>query len=148
MLAAGVATWRAWESAGGPAPTHMAGHSLGGYTALVCAGSLKYSDAVPLVQRRAQLMQEAVPPDEAAMAAILGLDDDAILELCTEASGIGVAEAVNFNSPGQVVISGHAASVDAGRRPGERAGRQARDHAERQRAVTFLADARRRRSAV
>lgn len=111
MLAAGVATWRVWQAAGGPTPSHMAGHSLGGYTALVCAGSLRYSDAVPLVQRRAQLMQEAVPPDEAAMAAILGLDDDAILELCMEASGIGVAEAVNFNSPGQVVISGHAGAV-------------------------------------
>ena len=112
MLAAGVATWRVWRAEGGPEPTHMAGHSLGGYTALVCSGSLSFADAVPLVQRRAQLMQEAVPPDEAAMAAILGLDDGAILDICEEASGIGVAEAVNFNSPGQVVISGHAAAVD------------------------------------
>lgn len=111
MLAAGVATWRVWQSRGGPAPAHMAGHSLGGYTALVCSGSLKFSDAVPLVQRRAELMQAAVPPDEAAMAAILGLDDETVLDLCINASGIGVAEAVNFNSPGQVVISGHAAAV-------------------------------------
>ena len=111
MLAAGVATFRVWESAGGERPAFMAGHSLGGYTALVCAGALPYAQAVPLVKRRSELMQEAVPADEAAMAAILGLDDEAILSLCMEASGIGVAEAVNFNSPGQVVISGHAASV-------------------------------------
>lgn len=111
MLAAGVATWRVWRAEGGPEPARMAGHSLGGYTALVCSGSLEFADAVPLVERRAQLMQEAVPPDEAAMAAILGLDDETILDICEEASGIGVAEAVNFNSPGQVVISGHAAAV-------------------------------------
>ncbi len=111
MLAAGVATWRVWQSRGGPAPARMAGHSLGGYTALVCAGSLRFADAVPLVQRRAELMQAAVPPDEAAMAAILGLDDAAVLDICNSASGIGVAEAVNFNSPGQIVISGHAAAV-------------------------------------
>ena len=112
MLAAGVATWRVWQSRGGPAPAHMAGHSLGGYTALVCAGSLSFSDAIPLVRRRAQLMQDAVDPKDAAMAAIIGLSDEEILAICDDASGIGVAEPVNFNSPGQVVISGHAGAVE------------------------------------
>ena len=129
MLAAGVATWRVWQSRGGPVPARMAGHSLGGYTALVCAGSLRFADAVPLVQRRAELMQSAVPPDEAAMAAILGLDDAAVLDICNSVSTIGVAEAVNYNSPGQIVISGHAAAVQAGHT------------AQRQRTVTFVLDA-------
>ena len=112
MLAAGVATWRIWQSQGGPDPAHMAGHSLGEYTALVCAGALEFADAVLLVQRRAELMQDAVPPEEAAMAAILGLDDRQVLAVCDAAADRGVVEAVNFNSPGQVVISGQIVAVN------------------------------------
>lgn len=112
MLAAGVATWRAWRSAGGATPANMAGHSLGEYTALVCAGSLKFADAVRLVRRRAELMQAAVPPGEGAMAAILGLDDDAVIEACNAAAQGQVVSAVNFNSPGQVVIAGERAAVE------------------------------------
>lgn len=111
MLAAGVAAWRAWQAAGGEVPAQLAGHSLGEYSALVCAGSLDFIDSVRIVQRRAMLMQEAVPPGVGAMAAVLGLDDERIMELCDEASTIGVAEAVNFNSPGQVVVAGHAEAV-------------------------------------
>jgi [acyl-carrier-protein] S-malonyltransferase len=111
MLTAGVAAFRAWQAAGGVAPDFMAGHSLGEYTALVCAGSLNFDDALLLVRRRSQLMQEAVPVGEGAMAAIIGLDDDAVRKICDEASGIGVAEPVNFNSPGQVVIAGHRPSI-------------------------------------
>jgi [acyl-carrier-protein] S-malonyltransferase len=111
MLAAGVAAWRAWQAAGGEPPEQLAGHSLGEYSALVCAGSLDFIDSVRIVQRRAMLMQEAVPPGVGAMAAVLGLDDERIMELCDEASTIGVAEAVNFNSPGQVVVAGHAEAV-------------------------------------
>lgn len=113
MLAAGVATWRVWLQAGGARPAMMAGHSLGGYTALVCADALKFADAVPLVQLRGELMQAAVPADEAAMAAIIGLDDDAVIKLCESVADVGIAEAVNFNSPGQVVISGQAGAIAA-----------------------------------
>lgn len=113
MLAAGVATWRVWQAVGGAPPALMAGHSLGGYTALVCAQSLNFADAVPLVALRGELMQAAVPADEAAMAAIIGLDDAGVLGLCESVADIGVAEAVNFNSPGQVVISGEATAVAA-----------------------------------
>lgn len=111
MLAAGVAAYRAWQAAGGSAPAQMAGHSLGEYTALVCAGAVEFGDAMRLVKRRSELMQEAVPVGIGAMAAVLGLDDDTIVQLCDEASTIGVAEPVNFNSPGQVVIAGHATAV-------------------------------------
>jgi [acyl-carrier-protein] S-malonyltransferase len=111
MLTAGVAAWRAWQAAGGAPPDFMAGHSLGEYTALVCAGALNFDDALLLVRRRSQLMQDAVPVGEGAMAAIIGLDDDAVRRICDEASGIGVAEPVNFNSPGQVVIAGHKPSI-------------------------------------
>lgn len=111
MLTAGVAAWRAWQATGGAAPEFMAGHSLGEYSALVCAGSLNFDDALLLVRRRSELMQDAVPVGEGAMAAIIGLDDDSARRLCEEASGIGVAEPVNFNSPGQVVIAGHRPSV-------------------------------------
>ena len=111
MLAAGVAAWRCWLAAGGRPATQMAGHSLGEYTALVCAGAVDFPDAVKVVKRRSELMQEAVPVGIGAMAAVLGLDDDKIRELCDEASTIGVAEPVNFNSPGQVVIAGHAEAV-------------------------------------
>ena len=112
MLAAGVAAWRVWQAAGGTRPTAMAGHSLGEYTALVCADSLPFADAVRLVRRRAELMQAAVPAGEGAMAAILGLDDDVVVAVCRDAAGDEVVEAVNFNAPGQVVIAGHRAAVE------------------------------------
>lgn len=112
MLAAGVATYRAYLEAGGKAPTVAAGHSLGEYTALVVAGALDFADAVKLVRLRAELMQSAVPQGEGAMAAILGLDDDVVREVCAEAAQSSVVEAVNFNSPGQVVIAGAAAAVE------------------------------------
>jgi [acyl-carrier-protein] S-malonyltransferase len=112
MLAAGVATWRCWQKLGGVSPAGMAGHSLGEYTALVCAGAIEFEDAVRVVQRRAELMQNAVPAGEGAMAALLGLDDQAVLDVCENASGIGVAEAVNFNSPGQVVVAGHRGAIE------------------------------------
>ncbi len=112
MLAAGVATYRAYLEAGGKVPAVAAGHSLGEYTALVVAGALDFADAVKLVRLRAELMQSAVPQGEGAMAAILGLDDDVVREVCAEAAQGSVVEAVNFNSPGQVVIAGAAAAVD------------------------------------
>jgi [acyl-carrier-protein] S-malonyltransferase len=111
MLAAGTAAYRIWQQAGGQEPAQLAGHSLGEYTALVCAGALKFADAVHVVKRRSELMQEAVPIGIGAMAAVLGLDDATIIKLCEEASKIGVAEPVNFNSPGQVVLAGHATAV-------------------------------------
>ncbi|ACL72917.1 (acyl-carrier-protein) S-malonyltransferase [Thioalkalivibrio sulfidiphilus HL-EbGr7] len=112
MLAAGVAVWRVWQAAGGPAPAVMAGHSLGEYTALVCAGAMGFSDAAGLVAERGRLMQGAVAPGQGAMAAILGLDDAQVIEVCARAAEGGVVEAVNFNSPGQVVIAGETAAVD------------------------------------
>lgn len=112
MLTAGVAAWRAWLAAGGAMPAVLAGHSLGEYSALVAGGALSFADAVPLVRFRAQIMQEAVPPGVGAMAAILGGDDAAIVEACLEAAQGEVVEAVNFNSPGQVVIAGHRAAVE------------------------------------
>lgn len=112
MLAAGVAVWRIWRLSGAPLPSAMAGHSLGEYSALVCAEALRFDDAVRLVAERGRLMQSAVPDGEGAMAAILGLEDAEIVELCTEAAGEDVVEAVNFNSPGQVVIAGTAAGVE------------------------------------
>jgi [acyl-carrier-protein] S-malonyltransferase len=112
MLAAGVAAYRAWQTAGGGVPGQMAGHSLGEYTALVCADAITLPEAMGVVRRRAQLMQEAVPKGAGAMAAILGLDDDAVQKVCDEASRDGVAEAVNFNSPGQVVLAGDAEAID------------------------------------
>lgn len=112
MLTAGVAAYRVWQTAGGVEPTQMAGHSLGEYTALVCADALGFEEAMKVVMRRAQLMQDAVPSGDGAMAAILGLDDAAVIAACDEASGIGIAEAVNFNSPGQVVVAGHRQALD------------------------------------
>ena len=112
MLTAGVATFRAWEAAGGERPAMMAGHSLGEYSALVSSGVLAFADTVALVRRRAELMQGAVPSGDGAMAAILGLDDDAVVEACSAASETGVAEAANFNSPGQVVVAGDKAGID------------------------------------
>lgn len=112
MLAAGFATWRLWQKQGGTEPAAMAGHSLGEYTALVCAGAIGFKDAVGLVKIRAELMQNAVSPGEGAMAAILGLDDQAVRDVCERASDGGVAEAANFNSPGQVVVAGQREAVE------------------------------------
>lgn len=114
MLAAGVAVHRAWQQAGGPAPMVMAGHSLGEYSALTAAGALSFADALPLVRFRAQAMQDAVAEGVGAMAAILGLDDDVVRAVCAEGAQGEVLEAVNFNSPGQVVIAGHKAAVERG----------------------------------
>lgn len=114
MLTAGIATWRVYQALGGATPAVMAGHSLGEYTALVAAGALRFEDALPLVRYRAQVMQQAVPEGQGAMAAILGLDDDVVRALCAEAAQGAVVEAVNFNSPGQVVIAGDKAAVERG----------------------------------
>lgn len=111
MLTAGIAMWRVWQSVSDIRPDYFAGHSLGEYTALVAAEAIGFSDAVKLVELRGQFMQQAVPAGEGAMAAILGLDDDVVRDVCNEASAIGVVEAVNFNSPGQVVIAGSADAV-------------------------------------
>jgi [acyl-carrier-protein] S-malonyltransferase len=112
MLTAAVATWRAWLAAGGAMPALVAGHSLGEYAALVAAGALSFTDAVPLVRFRAQAMQEAVPVGQGGMAAILGLSDDAVRAACDEAGQGEVVEPVNFNAPAQVVIAGHKAAVE------------------------------------
>jgi [acyl-carrier-protein] S-malonyltransferase len=112
MLAAGVAVWRVWQAKGGAQPAVLAGHSLGEYSALVCGGSLAFEDAIKLVAERGRLMQEAVPAGTGAMAAVLGLDDDTVRAACTEAAAGEVVEAVNFNSPGQVVVAGHKTAVE------------------------------------
>ena len=114
LLTSSVALWRAWLALGGAQPTVMAGHSLGEFSALVCGGALKFSDAVLLVKQRGAYMQAAVPVGVGAMAAIIGLDDEAINAICeqTSADSEGVVAAVNFNSPGQVVIAGHAGTVE------------------------------------
>ncbi len=114
MLTAGVAVWRLWNSLGGKQPSAMAGHSLGEYTALVAAGAIAFADAVPLVRFRAEAMQSAVPEGVGAMAALLGLEDDVVRAVCAEAAQGEVLEAVNFNSPGQVVIAGNKAAVERG----------------------------------
>jgi len=111
MLVAGVATFRVWREQGGPMPVAVSGHSLGEFTALTCAGALQFADAVRLVQFRGRAMQQAVAPGEGAMAAVLGLSDEAVEAACAAAAQGQVVEAVNFNSPGQVVIAGHAAAV-------------------------------------
>ncbi|WP_323135139.1 ACP S-malonyltransferase [Methylophaga sp. OBS1] len=111
MLTAGVAVWRVWQSMSDLKPAYFAGHSLGEYTALVAADAIDFVDAVKLVEKRGQFMQQAVPAGEGAMAAILGLDDDLVRALCAEASAQGIVEAVNFNSPGQVVIAGSSPAV-------------------------------------
>lgn len=113
MLAAGISVWRIWQSQGGCTPVGMAGHSLGEYSALVAAGILDYKSAISLVAERASLMQQAIPEGSGAMAAILGLDDEVIVSICRDSTDKGVVEAVNFNSPGQVVIAGDAAAVDS-----------------------------------
>lgn len=112
LLTASVALYRAWCAKGGAHPVRMAGHSLGEWSALVCAGSLSFTDAVRLVRERGRLMQEAVPAGEGAMAAVIGLDDAAVEKVCAEAAGGEVVAAVNYNSPGQVVIAGSRAAVD------------------------------------
>ena len=114
MLTAGVAVYRAWQSLNGPEPQLLAGHSLGEYTALVAAGAINFSDALPLVRYRAECMQQAVPEGVGGIAAILGLDDDSVRAVCTEAAQGEVLEAVNYNSPGQVVIAGDRAAVERG----------------------------------
>ena len=113
LLAAGVAAWRAWNAQGGAQPALFAGHSLGEYAALVAAGALSLHDGARLVRLRGQLMQDAAPAGTGAMAAVLGAEDALVLEVCTEASGDGgIVVPANFNSPGQIVIGGHAAAVD------------------------------------
>jgi len=112
MLAAGVAVFRLWQSLGGSPPAYMAGHSLGEYTALCCAGAIAFGDAVRLVRLRAEAMQAAVPEGAGAMAALLGLDDEAVRGICSDAAQGEVLAAVNYNAPGQVVIAGHKAAVE------------------------------------
>lgn len=114
MLIAGVATWRAWQAVSAHTPSVLAGHSLGEYTALVASGALSFADSLPLVRYRAEVMQNAVPAGVGAMAAILGLDDDVVRAVCAEAAQDQVLEAVNFNSPGQVVIAGSKSAVERG----------------------------------
>jgi len=114
MLTAGVAVYRAWQSQNGPVPQMLAGHSLGEYTALVAGGAISFSDALPLVRYRAECMQQAVPEGVGGIAAILGLDDDAVRAVCAEAAQGEVLEAVNYNSPGQVVIAGNRSAVERG----------------------------------
>lgn len=111
LLVASVALYRLWLQRGGAVPAVMAGHSLGEYSALVCAGVLDFADAVKLVEQRGIFMQDAVPLGTGGMAAILGLDDDKVRELCAASAQGEVVAAVNFNSPGQVVIAGHATAV-------------------------------------
>jgi [acyl-carrier-protein] S-malonyltransferase len=124
LLAAGVAVWRVWQEEEGILPVMMAGHSLGEYSALVGAGAIAFADAIRLVAERGRLMQEAVPEGTGAMAAILGLEDQAVIDVCTQSAGDQVVQAVNFNSPGQVVIAGHreavARAVDAAKEAGAR----------------------------
>jgi len=114
MLAAGFAVWRVWQEAGGSQPVWMAGHSLGEFTALVCAEAMDFNDAIALVAQRGRFMQEAVPAGAGAMAAVLGLDDDQVAAACAQASQGQVLAPVNFNSPGQVVIAGETAAVERG----------------------------------
>ncbi|MBA1149200.1 ACP S-malonyltransferase [Ectothiorhodospiraceae bacterium WFHF3C12] len=122
MLAAGVAVWRVWTERGGEVPTLMAGHSLGEYTALACAQSIRFSEAVAVVADRGRYMQEAVPEGSGAMAAILGLDDEVVERVCREAAEGEVVEAVNFNAPGQVVIAGSRSAVERAVKAAEGAG--------------------------
>ncbi len=112
MLSAGIAVWSIWQEKGGAVPAVLAGHSLGEYTALVAAGALDFKDAVSLVAERGRLMQEAVPAGSGSMAAILGLDDAKVMEVCENAAQGDVVSAVNFNANGQVVIAGQVAAVE------------------------------------
>ncbi|SLM63693.1 MULTISPECIES: ACP S-malonyltransferase [Dickeya] len=112
LLCASVALWRVWQQQGGPLPLLMSGHSLGEYSALVCAGVMDFKQAVSLVELRGKLMQEAVPEGTGAMYAIIGLDNASIAQACVEAAQGQVVSPVNFNSPGQVVIAGDKAAVE------------------------------------
>jgi [acyl-carrier-protein] S-malonyltransferase len=112
LLAGGVAVWRVWREQGGTDPAFMAGHSFGEYSALVCAGALEFKEAVSLAQDRGRFMQSAVPEGEGAMAAILGLTDEKMIEICAAVAQDQVVSAVNFNAPGQIVIAGHTAAVN------------------------------------
>jgi [acyl-carrier-protein] S-malonyltransferase len=112
LLTAGIATWRAWKDIGGFDPDYLAGHSLGEYTALVASGSIGFEDAVSLVAERGKLMQAAVPPGAGAMAAVIGLDDGILDGVCDAAAQGQIVSCANFNSPGQVVISGDKEAVD------------------------------------
>jgi [acyl-carrier-protein] S-malonyltransferase len=112
LLTASVAVWRVWQAKNGVQPALVSGHSLGEWSALVCAGVVAFADAVKLVQQRGKFMQEAVPAGQGAMFAIIGLDDALIIEACKKAEQGEVVSAVNFNSPGQVVIAGTAAAVE------------------------------------
>ena len=112
MLAAGVALWKVWCAQSEVRPAFMAGHSLGEYTALVCSGVLDFSDAISLVAARGRYMQDAVPEGTGAMAAILGLTDEQVIQVCADSAQGEVCSAVNFNSPGQVVIAGSSAAID------------------------------------
>lgn len=112
LLTASVALWRVWQNESDVMPAILAGHSLGEYSALVCAGVISLADAVKLVEKRGEYMQACVPAGVGAMAAVIGLDDQAIIDACTQAQADEVVAAVNFNSPGQVVIAGHKAAVE------------------------------------
>lgn len=112
LLAAGIAVWRLWQQQGGAMPAHLAGHSLGEYTALVAAGALSLEQGAHLVRLRGQLMQGATPEGTGAMAAVLGAEDSVVEEVCTQASQAQVVVPANFNSPGQIVIGGHVEAVD------------------------------------
>lgn len=112
LLTAGVALWRIWQENNGEAPVLMSGHSLGEYTALACSGALSFEDAVRAVRFRGQAMQRAVPAGTGAMAAVIGLDDEGVVQVCEQAAQGEVIEAVNFNAPGQVVIAGAASAVE------------------------------------
>lgn len=112
MLAAGVAVWEVWCQQSSIRPAWMAGHSLGEYTALVCSGAMAFTDAIKLVEQRGRLMQEAVSMGVGAMAAVIGLEDHQVVNLCADVANSEVVAAVNFNAPGQVVIAGHVAAVE------------------------------------
>lgn len=112
LLAADIAVWRVWQASGGPMPAAMAGHSLGEYAALVAAGALDFADGVRLSALRGRAMQEAVPEGEGGMAAIIGLDDDAVRRVCEQAANGAILSAANFNAPGQVVVAGAAAAIE------------------------------------
>jgi [acyl-carrier-protein] S-malonyltransferase len=112
LLTAGIATWRLWQSKTDKLPTYLAGHSLGEYSALVASNAIEFKDALKLVKYRAEVMQKAVPEGVGAMAAILGMTDQEVVDACKEAQENEVVEAVNFNSPGQVVIAGNALAVE------------------------------------
>ncbi|HEX5960339.1 MAG TPA: ACP S-malonyltransferase [Rhodanobacteraceae bacterium] len=112
LLAASVAVWRVWQALGGPLPAQVAGHSLGEYSALVCAGALPLRDAAALVAERGRLMQAAVPAGVGSMAAVLGADDEVIRNVCKEVSGVEIVTPANYNSPGQLVIAGHVGAVE------------------------------------